>query len=195
MIWRKTSSLDGAWTRLPVVISDTSPLIWLSKIGKLALLRDLFNEILIPEEVYREAVERGLQERFSDALVIKEGFDKGWIKISRLDENEVALCQKIMKHAFELHLGEAQAIVLARKTGVGTLLLIDESSGRAFAEAWGLKAKGVLYVLMTALRSDLLDNAEAKETVLTLVRKGFRIEPQLLARIIREIDAYRRKCK
>lgn len=180
---------------MPVVISDTSPLIWLSKIGKLALLRDLFNEILIPEEVYREAVEKGLQERFSDALVIKEGFDKGWIKISRLDENEVALCQKIMKHAFELHLGEAQAIVLARKTGVGTLLLIDESSGRAFAEAWGLKAKGVLYVLMTALRSDLLDDAEAKETVLTLVRKGFRIEPQLLARIIREIDAYRRKYK
>ena len=79
---------------------------------------------------------------------------------------------KIMKHAFELHLGEAQAIVLARKTGMGTLLLIDESSGRAFAEAWGLKAKGVLYVIMAALRSDLLDDAEAKETVLTLVRKG-----------------------
>ena len=180
---------------MPVVISDTSPLIWLSKIGKLTLLRDLFNEILIPEEVYREAVERGLQEGFSDALVIKEGVDKGWIKISRLDENEVALCQKITEHAFELHLGEAQAIVLARKTGMGTLLLIDESSGRAFAEAWGLKAKGVLYVIMAALRCDLLDNVEAKETVLTLVRKGFRIEPQLLARIIREIDAYRRKCK
>jgi DNA-binding winged helix-turn-helix (wHTH) protein len=48
---------------------------------------------------------------------------------------------------------------------------------------------------MAALRCDLLDNVEAKETVLTLVRKGFRIEPQLLARIIREIDAYRRKCK
>jgi predicted nucleic acid-binding protein len=78
---------------------------------------------------------------------------------------------------------------------MGTLLLIDESSGRAFAEAWGLKAKGVLYVLMVALRSDLLDDAEAKETVLTLVRKGFRIEPNLLARIIREIDAYKRKCK
>jgi DNA-binding winged helix-turn-helix (wHTH) protein len=48
---------------------------------------------------------------------------------------------------------------------------------------------------MVALRSDLLDDAEAKETVLTLVRKGFRIEPNLLARIIREIDAYKRKCK
>jgi uncharacterized protein len=178
---------------LPVVVSNTSPLIWLSKTGKLTLLRDLFNEILIPEEVYNEAVERGLQEGFSDALVIKEGVDQCWIKISQLNKNENALCNKIMKHAFELHLGEAQAIVLAHKTGTDTLLLIDESSGRTFAQAWGLKAKGVLYVIMTALQCDLLDNAEAKETVLTLVRKGFRIEPKLLARIIREIDAYKPK--
>jgi len=156
------------------------------------LLKDLFKEIQIPEEVYGEAVERGLQEGFSDALVIKEGIDQGWIKISRLDENDDTLCQKIMKHTSELHLGEVQAIVLARKTGTGTLLLIDESSGRAFAEAWGLKAKGVLYVLMSALRCDLLDNLEAKEIVLTLIRKGFRIEPNLLARIIREIDSYKR---
>jgi predicted nucleic acid-binding protein len=75
---------------------------------------------------------------------------------------------------------------------LGSVLCI---SGRAFAEAWGLKAKGVLYVIMATLRSDLLDNVEAKETVLTLVRKGLRIEPNLLARIIRKIDAYRRKCK
>jgi uncharacterized protein len=177
---------------LPAV-SDNSPLLWLSKVGKLTLLRDLFDEILIPEDVYKEAVERGLQEGFSDALVIKEGLDQGWIKVSVLDENEKNLCQAIVRHAFEIHMGEAQATVLARKKGA--LLLMDESSGRAFAEAWGLKVKGVLYVVMTALRCDLLDNVEARETMLALVRKGFRIEPKLLARIIREIDTYKRECK
>ena len=165
------------------------------KIRKLGLLKDLFNEILIPEEVYKEAVERGLQEGFSDALIIKEAFDQGWIKVSTLGENEVALCQKIMKHTFEIHMGEAQAIALARKKGADTLLLMDESSGRAFAEAWGLKVKGVLYVIMTALRCELINKAEAKEMVLTMVRKGFRIEPELLARIIREIDACKSKYK
>ncbi|MGD0203990.1 MAG: hypothetical protein ABSC20_08830 [Candidatus Bathyarchaeia archaeon] len=48
---------------------------------------------------------------------------------------------------------------------------------------------------MAALRCDLLDNVEAKETELTLVRKGLRIEPNLLARIIKEMDSYNRKCK
>jgi uncharacterized protein len=177
---------------LPTV-SNTSPLIWLAKVGKLTLLKDLFHEILITEEVYKEAVERGLQEGFSDALVIKEAVDQGWIKISKLDETEVAQCKKIMKHAFEIHMGEAQAIVLAHKMGASTLLLMDESSGRAFAEAWGLKVKGALYVVMTALRGQLLNGEEAKETVLTFVRRGFRIEPKLLARVIEEIDAFKRK--
>jgi len=174
-------------------VSNTSPLIWLSKMGKLDLLRDLFDEILIPKEVYREAVETGLQEGFSDALIIKEAVDQGWIKITMLDEKEVEFCRKMMNHAFELHMGEAQAIALARRMGKETLLLIDESSARAFAEAWGLKVKGVVYVIMTSLRCGLLDNKEAKEIMLTLVRKGFRIEPKLLARIIKEIDDFKGK--
>ena len=50
------------------IVSNTSPLIWLSKIGKITLLKKLFDEVIIPKEVYKEAVERGLQEGFSDVL-------------------------------------------------------------------------------------------------------------------------------
>ena len=154
------------------------------KIGKLSLLKELFSEILVPEEVYKEAVERGLHEGFSDALLIREGFDQGWIKVARLNEDETVFCR-------EIHLGEAQAIVLARRTSATALLLMDESSGRAFAEAWGLKVNGVFFVIMMALRRGLLSGVEAKEAVLTLVQKGLRIEPKLLAKVIREIDAYK----
>ena len=169
-------------------VSNTSPLIWLSKIGALDLLKDLFGEVLVPEEVYGEAVERGLREGYSDALIIKESFDQGWIKVSNLGGKESDLCRKMMKHAYEIHLGEVQVIVLARKMGANTLLLMDESSGRAFAEAWGLRVKGVLYVIVAALQRKLIDEAEAKEKLLALVRKGFRIDPNLLARVIREIE-------
>ena len=175
------------------VVSNTSPLIWLSKIGRITLLKELFDEVIIPEEVYKEAVERGLQEGFSDALVLKEAVDDGWIKTSKLNTREVALCRKILEHAFEIHSGEAQAIILARR--INLLFLIDESSGRALAEAWGLKAKGTLYVILSALRSGFMNSTEAKETVISLVVKGFRIEPSLLARIIREIENFNPKSK
>jgi uncharacterized protein len=169
-------------------VSNTSPLIWLARIGKLKLLEELFGGVLISEQSYREAVEKGLEEGFSDALAIKDACDQGWITIKRLDEKQIELCQRIMRHSFELHLGEAQAIVLAREAIEDTLLLMDDSSGRAFAETWGLKVKGVLYVILAAMRRELLDKAEAKEAVLTLVQKGFRIESKFLARIIQEIE-------
>ena len=174
-------------------VSNTSPLIWLSKIGRITLLKELFHEVIIPDEVYKEAVERGLHEGFSDALVLKEAVDDGWIKTSKLTKREVALCRKITRHAFEIHLGEAQAIILARR--INLLFLIDESSGRALAEAWGLKAKGTVYVILIALRSGFMNSTEAKETVISLVVKGFRIEPSLLARIIREIENFNPKSK
>jgi len=168
--------------------SNTSPLIWLAKIGKLNLLKELFGEVLISEESYKEAVEKGLEEGFSDALVIKEAYEQGWIKVKPLDKNQTKICDKIMLHSFELHKGEAQAIALAHEIAKDTLLLMDDSSGRAFAEAWGLKVKGVLYVIITAVRKELLDKKEAKDTALTLVNKGFRIEPKVLARFLEEIE-------
>ncbi len=167
-------------------VSDTSPLIWLAKTGKINLLKLLFEEITIPKEVYEEAVEKGLEHGFSDAIIIKECVNQGWIKLSKLKPKDHDLIQRIYEHAFEIHQGEAQAIVLARE--MGSLLLIDESAGRALAKAWGLKVKGTIYVIMSALRTGLIDQTEAKETVLTMVTKGFRLEPNLLAKLIKEIE-------
>lgn len=45
------------------IVSNTSPLIWLSKVGRIKLLKKLFGEVIIPEEVYIEAVEKELERR------------------------------------------------------------------------------------------------------------------------------------
>jgi predicted nucleic acid-binding protein len=155
-------------------------------VGKITLLRDLFVEVIIPQEVYLEAVEKGLQYGFADALTIKECVNEGWIKLSKLTSKDQNILQKISEHASEIHSGEAQAIVLAREMKL--LLLMDESAGRTFAEAWGLKVKGTIYVIISALRKGIISEIEAKETVLKMVTKGFRLEPTLLARLIIEIE-------
>ena len=41
---------------------------------------------------------------------------------------------------------------------------------------------------MSALRAGLINKDEAKETVVRMVSKGFRLEPNLLARLIIEIE-------
>jgi predicted nucleic acid-binding protein len=172
---------------LPTV-SDASPLIWLSKIGRIALLRKLYGIVMVPEEVYREVVEEGLERGLSDALVVKDSVDEGWIRVSKLNEGEAELCRGMVEHASEIHLGEAQAIALAREEGA--LLLMDESSGRAFAETWGLRVRGTLYVLLRALREGILSKDDAREAILQLVQKEFRIDPRLLTRLLKEVECF-----
>jgi predicted nucleic acid-binding protein len=44
---------------MPNAISDSSPLIHLAAIGRLSLIRDYYNTIIIPTAVWREVVEQG----------------------------------------------------------------------------------------------------------------------------------------
>jgi len=47
------------------VVSNSSPLIALSRINKLSLLQDLFEQVIIPSGVYNEIVERGRDKKGS----------------------------------------------------------------------------------------------------------------------------------
>jgi uncharacterized protein len=53
---------------MPKVVSNSSPLIHLAKIGLLDLLAEQFGRIIVPEAVWREAVEEGRE--CSDAQAI-----------------------------------------------------------------------------------------------------------------------------
>jgi hypothetical protein len=44
---------------MPIVVSNSSPLIHLAKIGKFNLLQEFFAEICVPEAVYKECIAEG----------------------------------------------------------------------------------------------------------------------------------------
>jgi len=50
------------------VVSNASPLINLARIGKLGLLRDLYEELTIPEAVWREVVVEGAGQPGADEI-------------------------------------------------------------------------------------------------------------------------------
>jgi hypothetical protein len=54
-----------------VVVSDSTPLIYLAKIGRLDVIKNVFGEILIPEAVFCEAVTQGKALNMSDASIIE----------------------------------------------------------------------------------------------------------------------------
>ncbi len=95
------------------VVCNSSPLIHLARIGELELLRDLFEEVLVPEAVYRECVIEG-RER-DDARKIQSA---SWIRIAGIKNIE-------LKKALNISLdeGESEAIVLALQEKADLILL------------------------------------------------------------------------
>jgi predicted nucleic acid-binding protein len=71
-----------------MIVSDASPLISLAKAGKLYLLREIFERVLIEEEVKRETIDRGKVEGAPDALVIEDAVKEGWIEIEKIKEGK-----------------------------------------------------------------------------------------------------------
>ncbi len=149
-----------------VVISDSSPLIHLSQIGCLNILKELFGEILIPPAVYREVVIDGLERPGS-----REVKEASWIKV-------VEVRNMHLKRILQLSLdeGEAETIVLALEINADRVLL-DDREARLQAKRLGLRVTGTLGVLLRAKKLGLVGGL--KEELNKLREFGFRISKDL----------------
>jgi predicted nucleic acid-binding protein len=64
-----------------IVVSNSTPLIVLSKTERLGLLKELFTSLLIPEAVRRELFEQG-------AKPIQRGVNRGRSSLNRIMQTE-----------------------------------------------------------------------------------------------------------
>jgi uncharacterized protein len=148
------------------VVSNSSPLIALARIGQFELLRLLYQELLIPPAVRSEVVRFG-EERIG--AVELERAD--WIQtVAVSDRTAVELLRE------RLDLGESEAIILAIETKA-QLLLIDEARGRRVAQTQGLNHLGPVGILVLSKRRGLV---EAVTPLLNdLIAAGFRMNEEL----------------
>lgn len=152
-----------------IVVSDTSPVTNLLQIGDLDLLKRLFGEIVIPEEVYAELCE------IEDHAAIPSKIE--WIKIVNPTDPtiKIELSKKLDK-------GEAEAIALAIELQADYLLM-DETKGRAIAENYNIKVTGILGILLQAKQKGFI--AEVKPHLQKLVNEaGFWLNPKLIEKIL-----------
>ena len=121
-----------------IVVSDTSPIRGLANLGLRELLREIYQEVIIPAAV---AAELATPPR-GQAAVDLAAFPFVQVRVSSMSlELHVLLG--------ELDRGEAEALILAQELKAG-LILIDEAAGREKAKQLGLDTIGVLGVLLEA---------------------------------------------
>jgi hypothetical protein len=163
---------------LVIVISDTSAITNLAAIQHLQLLPQLYNQVTVPEAVYRELVD--IQPPVPGTL---EAQTATWLEARQVIDREI---MKRLQEEVRLDPGEAEAISLALELDAD-LLLIDERHGRAEANRLGIKITGLLGILVEAKRKNLIiavrpstpsqPSAKGKVTRLPIVAKrGFGIK-------------------
>jgi predicted nucleic acid-binding protein len=115
-----------------VLIADAGPLIGLSRIGSLNLLRDLFGHVLMTPEVRDEVLPAA---DFPDKAAIAAAVDAGWLSVRPFPAED---WQPINPG---LGTGERSVIAAALRLP-GCLLLRDDRAGRLEARAQGLRTVG-----------------------------------------------------
>ncbi len=161
-----------------LAVADTSPLNYLSLVGSIEILPELYGKIVVPAEVRDELLARG-----APILVHAWAEDPpSWV--------DVCACDPVLRDNPQwrsLDLGERAAIALAVAQRP-SILLMDEQTGTEIARAQGIAVVGTLGVLDEAARRRLIP---LPETLERLKRTSFRYPKVVVERLLRE-DARRR---
>ena len=143
-----------------IVVVNTSPIIYLSSINSLSLLKELFHEIFIPDAVKMEIVSGG-----KNNFGFQEIQGGKWIKTQNI-RNELA--KKYLQT--DIDEGEAEVIILAEELKANTIIM-DDRLGRKIARLRGITVIGTLRLLVIAKGKGII--TEVKPLLNKLKEAGF----------------------
>lgn len=155
------------------IVADASPLIGLSRVGLLRLLRELYGKVVIPPAVQAE-LEIARRRPGHEALA--EALTEGW-----LAQLEVGTSTEPERRDRAIGKGEEQALLLAEQLPA-RFLLIDERAGRAMAMRRGIPVVGTGGVLLVAKEQGLIESVGA--VLEQLAAHRFRLSPDLQNRLL-----------
>ena len=154
-----------------LVVADSTPVIYLSRVGALDVLASTFGSVIVPARVWEELVDARPSAPGVDALRAAR-----WLNVDTRMLQQVDL---------GLDPGETAAILLAEELHAN-LILIDERAGRVVAEGRGLVVRGTLGVLVQARESGAI--LALRPLLDALVSEGFRVSPLIVAEALRRVN-------
>ncbi|MGD2184293.1 DUF3368 domain-containing protein [Lusitaniella coriacea] len=136
-----------------IIVSNTSPINYLILIGHINLLPELFQQIIIPQEVYNELSDGGTPPLVQTWITTPPN----WLKIQQVARTSDAIVDL-------LDPGERAAILLAQELNAD-LLLLDDMKARLTAIDRGLAITGILGILDRAATLKLIDLPAAVQSL------------------------------
>lgn len=166
-------------------VSNSTPLIYLAKIGRLDILKSVFGKIFIPEAVFKESVTMGKTLNISDAFIIERAVGT-WIVREQI-KPEVDAEYRFLDLNLRLGSGEKEAIKLCKQLNV-RYLVADDKEARRVSKMLNIMPIGTCSIIVQAYRQRTITKDEAIQTLNELLKAGFRIDTELYRKILRELE-------
>jgi len=156
------------------VVSDTSVLNYLARLGQFVLLRQQFGQLMVPDAVLAELDSR---PDLPGAACVRQAIAEGWIELAA--PQNIPMVTLLRE---DLGLGESQAIAWAiERLAVG--ILMDESDGRRRATALGITVVGTVGVLLRAKNDGAIP--QLAPVLDQLVQQyGFRLHVSVISKVL-----------
>ena len=161
---------------MTVVIADAGPLIALSRIEKLGLLQQLFQQIIITTTVRDEILEN---DHCKGKVEVTKAINAGWVKVQSVN----MLDWKTINTGVDA--GEASAIYLALQMPDTTLLIMDDRAGRAEAKYQKITITGTAAVIGMAKIEGYIPSAG--DVLRTLRESGYYIGDAIVEQVLHDI--------
>lgn len=155
------------------VIVNSTPIILLSNINQLELLKQLYETITIPQAVYDEVTAKP----DSACQNLKNHFD--WIKVEKIRN-------PIQKKIYEakLHDGEVEVMILAQEEPKADLVILDDNSAKKTAKFLELSVTGTLGVLVKAKQLNYIE--KVKPLMDALIANGFFVTQNVYSMVLEQ---------
>lgn len=166
----------------PLVFNST-PLIYLTKVGLSEVLEHLKGEKLTSPRVKREVVYEGKRRGVPDAIVLEKLFENNVFKVVEPKD------QKLLSRLVEtkgLHMTDAEVLTLAKERKGQAV--IDDEVARKTAKIYGIFYVGTPYILMRAVLEKSITKERAKQAVNDMVSSGWRCSVETYAKIVEAFE-------
>lgn len=166
----------------PLVFNST-PLIYLTKVGLSKIFEGLKAEMLTSPSVKREVVDEGKSKGVPDAVVLGKLFEGNVFEV--VEPKDRGFLSRLLETR-GLHVTDGEVLTLARERK--GLAVIDDEVARKTAKVYGIAYVGTPYVLLKAVSERLITRERAKQAVKEMVFAGWRCSVETYAKSMEVLE-------
>ncbi|MBI4017306.1 MAG: hypothetical protein HY363_06465 [Candidatus Aenigmarchaeota archaeon] len=160
-----------------MIVSDSSPLIFIAKLGILPIVCKKYGAICIPEEVFNEVVVEGRKFRAQEIVEIEKAIAEKRIKVIRVEH--------VSKQEMSgLHIGEQNAIALCKQKKISSLL-VDDREAVLTCRLLGISAVRTTRVLLELMKDKLIKRERYEKFLRQLSEEGYFMTAEVYGELLK----------